>query len=222
MVLAPSSMTDVMGDLADAWEAQGHPRPVLSLAGTPSLARQIEAGAPADVVITADEEWMGWLTQTALVDPSSRLAVAGNALVFVERIDGVLPSSGGKIAMGDPESVPAGRYAKAAMEAAGVWEEVSAHVVPAENVRAALLLVERGEADAGIVYVSDAAASGRVRAVPFPHPLPDGMAIIYPAALVAGARHPDAQAFLAFLASDEGAAIICARGFTMPEGRDPC
>ncbi len=108
------------------------------------------------------------------------------------------------------------------MDAAGVWDEVSGHVVPAENVRAALLLVERGEADAGIVYSSDAAASDRVRAIPFPHPLPDGMAIRYPAALVSGARHPDAETFLDFLASDEGGTIICARGFTMTEGRAPC
>lgn len=222
VVLAPSSMTDVIGDLADAWEAQGHPRPVLSLAGTPSLARQLEAGAPADVMISADEEWMGWLAANALVDPASRRTIAGNTLVFVERDGAVLPPTGGKIAMGDPESVPAGRYARAAMEAAGVWGEVSAHVVPAENVRAALLLVERGEADAGIVYASDAAASDRMIAVPFPHPLPDGMAILYPAALVTGARHRDAEAFLTFLASDDAAAIICARGFTMPEGRAPC
>lgn len=215
-------MTDVMEDLAHAWEAQGHARPVLSLAGTPSLARQLEAGAPADIVISADEEWMEWLAANALVDSESRKAIAGNTLVFVKREDETLPPDGGKIAMADPQSVPAGRYAKAAMEVAGVWDEVSRHVVPAENVRAALLLVERGEAQAGIVYASDAFASDRIRAVPFPHPLPAGLSIRYPAALVNGARHPDAAAFLAFLSSDEAARLICGRGFTMPEGRAPC
>lgn len=231
VVLAPSSMADVIEDLADAWEAKGHARPVLSLAGTPSLARQVEAGAPADVVISADEQWMDWLEGRALVDPASRRTIAGNALVYVmhdvpadaEVAAGQkVPLYGGKLAMADPETVPAGRYARAALEAAGLWAGVKDAVVPTENVRAALVLVQRGEAQTGIVYASDAATADELGAIGFQHPLPDGLAIRYPAARVTGSTHGDATVFLDFLASNEVATIICARGFTMPEGRTPC
>ncbi len=220
-------MTNVMEELADSWEAQGHPRSLLSFAGTPSLARQLAAGSPADVMISADAEWMDWLEEHALIDSGSRSDIAGNVLVYVVRepvADGSVPvpSNGGKLAMADPDSVPAGRYGKAAMIAAGLWDGVAASVVPAENVRAALQLVERGEAEAAIVYASDAAASEQVTAIAFPHALPDGMTIRYPAALVAGAIHPDAAGFLASLSSEEAKRILCAHGFTLPEGQQPC
>lgn len=231
VVLAPSSMTDVIEDLADAWAERGHARPVLSLGGTPSLARQVAAGAPADIVISADESWMDWLERGGLVQSASRRDIAGNALVYVMRdvvsdaevaAGAKVPLYGGRLAMGDPDSVPAGRYAKAALVQAGLWDGVAASVVPTDNVRAALVLVERGEAQTGIVYSSDAAAADGLGTVRFPHELPEGMAITYPAALVSAASHGDAAAFLDFLNSPEAAELICARGFTMPEGRDPC
>ena len=124
--------------------------------------------------------------------------------------------------MGDPETVPAGRYARSALQAAGLWDGVKDAVVPTENVRAALVLVQRGEAQTGIVYASDAAAAEGLGAVAFRHPLPDGMAIRYPAALVTGSAHADAAAFMEFLSGEEAASIICARGFTMPEGGGLC
>lgn len=231
VVLAASSMADAMGAVAADWAAQGHAPPVLSFAGTPALARQIAAGAPADLVITADAAWMDWLAGQGAIDRASRCAVAGNALVYIApaaahpaaQVAGdAVPLEAGRLAIGDPASVPAGRYARAALEAAGLWDSVADRIVPAENVRAALALVERGEAPLGVVYASDAQASDAVVALPFPHPLPDGMTITYPAARLAGAQHPDAAALLAYLASGEAAAILQAHGFTPPSGADAC
>lgn len=225
VVLAASSMTEAIEAAADAWEAQGHLRPVLSFAGSASVARQVEQGAPADVVITADALWMDWLAQNALVDAASRRDIASNSLVFVRRdLQVALPTEAGwqprRIAMADPDSVPAGRYARSALEHAGAWQQVEAMVVPTENVRQALALVERGEAELGVVYSTDA------RAVPGlvtdALPLPEGTEVLYPAARLASSANDDADDFLGFLSTRDGAAILCNYGFTMPEGLEPC
>lgn len=225
VVLAASSLTEAIEAAADAWEAQGHLRPVLSFAGSASLARQVEQGAPADVVITADAQWMDWLAQHALVATATRRDIASNSLVFVRRdLHAGLPTEAGwqsrRIAMADPDSVPAGRYARSALEHAGAWERVEAMIVPTENVRQALALVERGEADLGVVYATDA------RTVPGlvtdALPLPEGVEVFYPAARLASSTSADADAFLDFLSTPDGAAILCEHGFTMPEGRLPC
>lgn len=218
VVLAAASLQDALEEAADSWAAQGQPRPVLSFAGTPALVRQIAAGAPADVFISADEQWMDWLEQRQLLRPGTRRVIASNALVSIVPQD-TMPFADsfanvthGRIALADPDSVPAGRYARAALQAIGAWEKVEPHLIPTENVRAALRLVELGEADGGVVYASDAAASDKVTLVyrfdPGTHP-----PIAYPAAVLADATSTDAEPFLAFLASDAGQAILQRHGF---------
>lgn len=229
VVLAASSMTEAIEAAADAWEAQGHLRPVLSFAGSASVARQVEQGAPADVVIVADAEWMDWLEGKALVDAATRRDIASNTLVWVTRdmhvvvpgsTAGEVPFEPRHVAMADPETVPAGRYGRRALEHAGLWEQVAPMVVPAENVRQALALVERGETDLGVVYASDARAAPQLQTRPLP--LPAGVEVLYPAARITASRNADAGDFLDFLSTPEGAAILCEYGFTMPEGQPRC
>lgn len=228
VVLAPASMQEVMSDLADAWEDQGRVRPVLSIAGTPALARQIEAGAPADLVITADEEWMNWLEERGLIDRENRQAIAANSLVFAGHANDIecemrscSPSTNKNlIAIADPETVPAGRYAKQALVFAGSWENLQDRLVIVENVRAALALVEGEQVQSAIVYASDILVTEEVSGIELE--LPVAVGITYPAALLTDASHSDADAYLDFLSSDVAMATFCARGFAMPEGRDPC
>jgi molybdate transport system substrate-binding protein len=220
VVLAASSLQESLTEVADAWTAQGHPPPVLSFAASSALARQAEQGAPADLFVSADEEWMDSLEAMGLLRAGTRGDLLGNRLVLVTKKGGGAGSladlGDGKLALADPQAVPAGRYARAALEKLGQWGAVEAHVVPAENVRAALALVERGEAVSGIVYATDAQASDKVRAVEtFPeesHP-----PIRYPAAILAASTSPDAGAFRAFLGSDEARRIFERHGFeTLP------
>lgn len=229
VVLAASSMTEAIEAAADAWAAQGHPRPVLSFAGSAAVARQVEQGAPADVVIVADAEWMDWLEGEGLVVPESRRDIASNSLVWVRNemhvevpraATGEVPIYPQQVAMADPESVPAGRYARVALEHAGLWDQVAPMVVPTENVRQALALVERGEVLLGVVYATDAREAGSLPTQPLP--LPDGVEILYPAARLSSSASAEAAAFLDFLSSDAGAAILCEHGFTMPTGRPQC
>lgn len=216
VVLAAASMQEALETIADSWAAEGHARPVLSFSSSPSVARQVAEGAPADVIITADAEWMDWLEERDLLRPGSRSVIAGNSLVVVRTRgagDRNLANLGNEpIALGDPAAVPAGRYAKAALESLGLWEGLEDQVIPAENVRAALALVERGEVSLGIVYASDALASGRVevteRLDPASHP-----AILYPAAVTANSQNGDAADFVAYLTAPEARAILAAHGF---------
>lgn len=229
-VLAASSLQDAMEDAADAWEALGHARPRLSFAASSALARQIQFGAPADIFVSADMDWMDYLADKGLIRPGSRTIIASNSLVLVapaagggkdigggpHAVSAVLAELGnGRIAMGEPEVVPAGRYGRAALETLGLWQEVERHVVPAENVRAALALVENGEAPLGIVYATDALASDRVRVrAVFPPSSHDP--ILYPGALLDTAGAEGADAFLAFLTSADGRAIFAGNGFGPP------
>lgn len=230
VILAPASMQEAMEALADTWEAAGEVRPVLSIAGTPAIARQAAEGAPADIIITADDAWMDWLEERGHISSASRRVVAGNSLVFVwSDMHLVVPGrpivaevdfAPRHIAMADPDTVPAGRYARTALQSAGLWDAISERIVPTENVRAALRLVEQGEADLGIVYASD------LRAVPslLSAPLSGGesVRVRYPAALATASRHPNAEALLEFFSAPEGSAIFCAHGFTAPVGETPC
>lgn len=227
VVLAAASLQEALGAAADAWAKQRHPRPVLSFAGSSALARQIEAGAPADLFISADEDWMDHLGQRSLLAPGSRKVIAGNRLVLVAPLDLTVrlrigkgfplarALGTGRLAMADPAGVPAGRYGRAALEALGVWEAVEPRVVRSENVRAALALVERGEAPFGIVYATDAAASRKVRVVGV-FPASSHPPIRYPAALLKTAKAKDAPAFLAFLTSREARGIFARHGFSAP------
>ncbi len=227
LLLAAASMQDAMNAAADAWAARGHPRPVLSFAGSSALARQIRAGAPADLFLSADEEWMDNVEGAGLVVRGTRANMAGNRLVLVRpaakpvhlRIARGMPIAralgDGRLAMADPDGVPAGKYGKAALTALGVWASVENKVARADNVRAALALVERGATPLGIVYATDARASRNVALVgTFP---PGSHAPIrYPVARLASSRHKDAEAFRRFLLSSIGRSILARYGFSAP------
>lgn len=226
VVFAAASLTEAMTAIAGLWAARGHAAPRLSFASSAVLARQIEQGADADLFLSADETWMDRLAKAGKLRPDTRVDLLGNALVLVEPAASLKPvtidrtldlpallGAGGRLAVGDPASVPAGIYARQALTALGLWPAVSNRLAPAENVRAALLLVERGEVPAGIVYATDArAAPGIAVAGIFPessHP-----PILYPAAVVSDA--PEATAFLAFLRTDAVLAAFRAHGFRVP------
>lgn len=224
LVLAAASLQESLTEAANAYAAQGHTRPVISFAASSALARQVDAGAPADIFISADEPWMDFLANKGLIRKAMRKSFLTNRLVLVAPATQPLSIAirpgfplaaalgDGKLAMADPDSVPAGKYGKAALTNLGVWREVEPKVVGAENVRAALQLVSRGEARAGIVYETDArAAKSVVAAGTFPaisHP-----PITYPIAILASSRNPEAANFRAFLLSSTGAAIFQKYGF---------
>ena len=225
VVLAAASLQEAMTAAADVWGRRGRSRPVLSFAATSALARQVQAGAPADLFVSADEEWMDALAVKGLLAPGTRAVVAGNRLVVVAPAGSTVRLStatlartlaAGPLAMADPTSVPAGKYGHTALQRLGAWEAVRGRVVRAENVRAALALVERGATPFGIVYRTDARASRLVRiAGVFPaasHP-----PIHYPVARLKRSTHPQAEAFRRFLLSPEGRAIFARYGFLPPQ-----
>lgn len=226
LVLAAASMQEALSAAADEWAKQGHARPVLSFAASSALARQVAAGARADLFISADQEWMDDLARRQLLAPGSRADLVGNRLVVVAgpgqpSIVGLSGAALGRalgkaaLAMADPDAVPAGRYGKAALERLGAWEMVLPRIVRAENVRAALALVERGAAPYGVVYRTDARmASGLSVAGVFP---PASHApITYPIARLRASRHDQAEMFRTFLISVRGRQIMGRFGFTRP------
>ena len=227
LVLAAASLQESMTAAADAWARRGHIRPVISFAASSALARQVEgggAGGGADLFVSADEQWMDYLARRNLIVPATRVSFLSNRLVIAAprasrlRIPLGPPVAlarvltAGPLAMADPASVPAGRYGKAALQRLGVWTQVAPRVVAAENVRAALALVERGAAPLGIVYATDAMASRRVR-IAGVFPANTYPAITYPVARLRASINPDAEAFRRFLVSREGRAIFAPYGF---------
>lgn len=225
IVFAAASLKESLGAAVKAYEAKTGEKVAVSYAGSSQLARQIEAGAPADLFISADLDWMDELAKKDLIDSASRVTLLGNTLVLVApkastaslAIGPGFPlaealGADGKLAMAAVASVPAGKYGKAALGALGVWRGVEGKVARAENVRAALALVERGEAPFGIVYATDARASTKVRIIgafpPNTHP-----PITYPIATLKTSTNPQAEAFRRFLLSREGKAIFARRGF---------
>lgn len=227
LVLAAASLQESMTALADAWAAQGHARPVLSFAGSQALARQIRAGAPADLFLSADQEWMDAIESEKLAVPSTRATMAGNRLVLIAPaasrttlwIGRGMPIARalgtGRLAMADPDSVPAGRYGKAALTALRVWPLVADRIARRDNVRGALTLVESGEAPLGIVYATDARASRQVRVVGL-FPAASHPPIRYPLARLTTSRHKQAEPFRRFLLSHRARAILARYGFTAP------
>ncbi len=230
-VFAAASLQDALKAQEAAWRAAapGHPPLRFSFAASSTLARQIEQGAPADLFMSADETWMDWAQQRNLVVPETRISPLGNALVLVAPADTALapmtlaPGSNllallganGRLAVGDPTHVPVGIYARAALGWMGQWSALSPRLARAETVRAGLLLVERGEAPLGIVYATDALASGRVKVLgsfpPESHP-----PVTYPFAVTRGAAgNAQARALLAFLAGPMAAPIWQAQGFVL-------
>ncbi len=220
-VFAAASLKDALDDLVRQYKGK---RIAVSYAASSTLARQIENGAPADLFISADLDWMAYVDQRQLVKPGTRVNLLRNELVLVApasnavKVD-IKPGfplaqllGDRRLAMADPDSVPAGKYGKAALEALGVWPSVVGRLARAENVRAALLFVSRGEAPLGIVYRTDAAAEGRVRiAGVFPastHPQ-----IVYPMALLAAGKTAGARGFYDFLKSRAAADVFRRYGF---------
>jgi molybdate transport system substrate-binding protein len=224
LVLAAASLQESLDEAASAWAARRHPRPPLSFAASSALARQIEAGAPADLFVSADEPWMDSVAAKGLIRPGTRVTFLTNRLVLIARADNrtkLTVARGfalaralgtGRLAMADPDAVPAGKYGKAALTSLGVWPSVASSIAVAENVRAAMAMVERGQAPYGIVYATDALASKEVRIVgSFPansHP-----PITYPISLLKTASTPEAEAFRRFLLSSAGKAIFRRHGF---------
>jgi molybdate transport system substrate-binding protein len=226
VVFAAASLKNALDDAAHAFEQQGGARVKISYAASPQLAKQIENGAPADIFVSADLDWMDYLQKRNLIEPATRKNLLGNRLVLVAPADSTVKVDirpgfdlagllkGGRLAMADPDSVPAGKYGKAALEKLGVWNTVQPHVAGAENVRAALLYVDRKETPLGIVYATDAASDPKVKIVGvFPgntHP-----PIIYPVALTASSKNPEAAKFLAFLESPAAKPAFETQGFTV-------
>jgi molybdate transport system substrate-binding protein len=224
VVLAAASLQEALNAEADAWAAQGHPRPTLSFAASSALARQVESGAPADLFLSADEKWMDTVEKDGALKAGSRRDLLTNSIVLIApkaspaSVD--LTNAGsfdaalgkGRLAMAEPDSVPAGKYGKAALKHLKLWDRLSGKVARADNVRAALALVESGEAPLGIVYATDAAASKSVRVLAtFPedsHP-----PIRYPVAVLAASKNAQAAGFEQFLTSDQGRAIFAKHGF---------
>lgn len=226
VVFAAASLKNALDAIAKDWTKETGVEVKTSYAASSALAKQIEQAAPADLFVSADVPWMDYVAQKNLIDPATRFDLLGNKLVLVAASDwskgDVELKSGvdlagllgdGRLAMGEVASVPAGKYGKAALEKLGVWDKVSAKVAGAENVRAALALVSRGEAPLGIVYKTDAAADKGVKIVgTFPadsHP-----PIIYPAAKLKDATSPNADAFLKRLSSAPAKKTFEAAGFT--------
>ena len=230
VVFAAASLKNALDDIAGQWQRATGKKAVISYAASNALIKQIEQRAPADIFISADIDWMDYGQQKNLIKPDSRFNLLGNRLVLIAPKDSTIRANiqpdfdlaallkGGRLAMGLVDSVPAGKYGKAALEKLGVWDSVKDKIAQAESVRAALLFVSRGEAPLGIVYQTDAAADPSVKIVgTFPedtHP-----PIIYPIALTKESTNADAQTFLNYLHSPSARAVFERQGFTvLPPG----
>jgi molybdate transport system substrate-binding protein len=224
-VFAAASLTSALGKLGDDYtKATGVPVR-FSFAGSSTLARQIEAGAGADVFFSADQEWMNYLEQRGRIKKSSRHDVLGNRLALIAPADSkielkIAPGfplaralGSGRLATGDPDSVPVGRYARQALTSLGVWNDVAHRLVRAEDVRHALVFVAQGEVPLGIVYETDARVEKRVRLVGL-FPSESHLPITYPVALTSEAS-PEAARFVEFVRSDAGRSAFEAFGFTV-------
>jgi molybdate transport system substrate-binding protein len=226
LCLAASSLQGSLDEAAARWAAKGHAKPVLSYAASSALARQVEAGAPADLFLSADQAWMDDVARKGLIAPGTRQDFLGNRLVLVAPLSSktqlvIGPGfalakalGNGRLAMADPNSVPAGKYGKEALQSLKVWPLVEAKTARGENVRAALALVERGEAPLGIVYATDALASRAVRVVGV-FPATSHKLIIYPLARLKASTNPDSEGFRRFLLSPEAKAIFARYGFSV-------
>jgi molybdate transport system substrate-binding protein len=222
-VFAAASLTNVLGKLSADWEATSGVHAKLSFAASSVLARQIEAGGTADVFISADQEWMDYLQARNLIDKASRRNLVGNRLVLIAPADSQLTLKiapgfkladalgKGRLATGDPDTVPVGRYARSALTTLGVWDEVADRLVRADNVRSAMMFVSRGEVPLGIAYATDAAVDSKVRVIDV-FPANTHAPITYPAAVL-GAAKPEAAAFVAFLAGEKARAAWRKFGF---------
>ena len=226
VVFAAASLKNALDEIATGWSKDtGKPEPQISYGASPTLAKQIEQGAPADLFISADLDWMDYVVAKNLIKADTRFNLLGNKIVLIAPKDSKITTldikgadlakalNGGRLSMANVDSVPVGKYGKAALEKLGAWNDVKDHLAQAENVRAALLLVARGEAPLGIVYSTDAAVESSVRIVdtfpPDTHP-----PIVYPIALTATSENPNAPALLIYLSGADARAQFQKAGFT--------
>jgi molybdate transport system substrate-binding protein len=224
-VFAAASLTDAMKQVSDLWVKAGHVAPRQSFASSSTLARQIESGAPANIFASADEQWMDYLAKKDLIAAGTRKDLLGNDLVLIVPAThpihvtiapgfdlAALLGADGRLSTGDPAHVPVGIYAEQALKKLGMWDKIGPRLAPAADVRSALLLVERGEAPAGIVYSTDAAAS---KAVSIAGVFPDSShdPITYPFAVTKAGDMPEARAFLDFLSTPAVREVWTRNGF---------
>jgi molybdate transport system substrate-binding protein len=226
LVFGAASLKNALDDANAQFQRDTGHKVVVSYGASSALAKQIEGGAPADVFISADLDWMDYVAERKLIKADTRINLLGNKLVLIGAADSNITLSigpnfplaqtlgNGRLAMADPAAVPAGKYGKAALEALGVWSSVAGRIAPAQDVRAALLFVSRGEAPLGIVYQTDAAADKGVKIVAaFPestHP-----PIIYPLAVTATSTNPEVGDYLQFLKSPAAKPAFEKQGFVL-------
>jgi molybdate transport system substrate-binding protein len=226
LVFAAASLKTALDEVAAQWQRESGKKVVVSYAASNTLIKQIEQGAPADIFISADLDWMDYGQQKNLINPQTRFNLLSNRIVLIAPKDATLTLNitrgfdlasalkGGRLAMANVNSVPAGKYGKAALENLGAWDGVKDKIAQAENVRAALALVSLREAPLGIVYQTDAASDPSVKIVAtFPedsHP-----PIIYPIALTKSSTNPDARAFLRYIGSAAARPAFEREGFTV-------
>jgi molybdate transport system substrate-binding protein len=226
LVFAAASLKNALDEIAGQWQSQTGRKVAISYAASNTLITQIEQGAPADIFISADLDWMNYGQQKNLIRPETRANLLGNRLVLIapkdstatikvaKGFDLAAALKGGRLAMGNVDAVPAGKYGKAALEKLGAWDGVKDRIAQAESVRAALLLVARGETPLGVVYQTDAASEPAVRIVgTFPedtHP-----PIIYPAALTKDSNNAIAAEFLKYIRSPAARPAFERQGFTV-------
>ncbi len=227
VVFAAASLKNALDEIATDWsKANAKPVPKISYAASSALAKQIEQGAPADLFLSADLDWMDYVAKKNLIAADTRVNLLSNKIVLITSRDANVSLNvkqgfdlgkvlgGGKLAMANVDAVPAGKYGKAALEKLGAWNGVKDKIAQAENVRAALLLVARGEAPLGIVYATDAAAEPNVKIVAA---FPDDThaPIVYPAAMTRDAKSADARGFLDYLKSVKARSSFEKQGFTV-------
>ena len=223
---AAASATNALTEIANLYETQGNGKVNLSFASSSTLAKQIDSGAPVQLFLSANQEWMDFLAKNDRLEPDTRADILGNRLVVIVPADSpikevtiasgldiaALLGADGLLAVADPAHVPVGMYAKTALEKLGLWAQVDGRIAPAKDVRAGMALVERKESPLGIVYGSDAVISDKIRVVgTFPadsHP-----AIDYPVAVMKGQNTEAAQAFLQFIVASDAKAIWAKYGF---------
>lgn len=228
LVFAASSLADVLEEIITVYEQQAGKNVSASYAASSILARQIEAGAPAHVFISADENWMNYLNRRGFLSGAPRI-LAGNRLVLIAPADHTASIAIGRgmdlagilgrerMAIADPAGVPAGRVAREALEYYGEWQALQGRFIPLDNVRAALIAVEKKEAPLGIVYETDALASPGIRVVGV-FPAQSHKPVVYPAALIAANRDADAEALFAYLQTPPTKAVFTRHGFRDSDG----
>jgi molybdate transport system substrate-binding protein len=227
VVFAAASLKNALDDVANRFKAETGKTVTINYAASSALAKQIEQAAPADIFFSADLDWMNYLEERNLIVKDTRKTLLGNSIVLVAPADSSasvtlapganivgLLGADGKLAMANVDSVPAGKYGKASLEKLGIWDSVKDRIVQADNVRGALAFVAKGGAPLGIVYATDANAEKAVKIVStFPddsHP-----PILYPVALTASSKNPDAKAFLEYLQSDKAKPSFEKQGFAI-------